>query len=266
MPDLTPDTPKQLSARPSRSNRNWMLATGTEHRQHNLPQCWQDLNDVLSAGIDRVILYGPPGTGKTYAGLRLGVNDAGAWRLVCTEDMTNFDVTGGYMPDKDGFKWSDGAALKAWRGDGITGGRLVVDEIDKAGGDVFATLLAMTDTVDSATWWNPGTKRIEVPREGFSVVMTTNIENLEELPAALTDRFPCSIRINEPHPDSLKALDRELQEYARKMADAGDRRISLRQFYAYSKLRVVHGDERAASLIFGVRVESFLDAVLVDAV
>ncbi len=233
----------------------------------NLPQCWQDYTDVLSAGVDRVILYGPPGTGKTYAGLNFGVSDTGAWRLVCTEDMTNFDVTGGFLPDKDGsFKWSDGAAVKAWRGDGITGGRLVVDEIDKAGGDVFATLLAMTDTVDSATWWNPGTKRIEVPREGFSVVMTTNIENLEELPAALTDRFPCSIRINEPHPDSLKALDRELQEYARKMADAGDRRISLRQFYAYSKLRVVHGDERAASLIFGVRAESFLDAVLVDAV
>jgi MoxR-like ATPase len=181
--------------------------------------------------------------------------------------MTNFDVTGGFLPDKDGsFKWNDGAAVKAWRGDGITGGRLVVDEIDKAGGDVFATLLAMTDTVDSAKWENPATGRIEIPRDGFSVIMTTNIENMEELPVALKDRFPCSIRINEPHPDSLKILDANIQEYARKMADAGDRRISLRQFYAYGKLRVIHGDERAANLIFGDRAESFLDAVKVDTV
>ena len=231
------------------------------------PQCWQDYYDVLSAGIDRVILYGPPGTGKTYAGLNLGVSDTGAWRLVCTEDMTNFDVTGGFLPDKDGsFKWNDGEAVKAWRGDGITGGRLAVDEIDKAGGDVFATLLAMTDTVDSAKWENPATGRIEIPRDGFTVIMTTNIENMEELPVALKDRFPCSIRINEPHPDSLAVLDVNIREYARKMADAGDRRISLRQFYAYSKLRVIHGDERAANLIFGDRAESFLDAVKVDTV
>ena len=264
MPDLTPDTSKQLSARPSRSNRNWMLVTGTEPRQPNLPQCWQDFNDVLSAGIDRVILYGPPGTGKTYAGLNLGDTDSGSWRLVCTEDMTNFDVTGGYMPDKDGFKWSDGAALKAWRGDGITGGRLVVDEIDKAGGDVFATLLAMTDTVDSARWENPTNGKIEVPRDGFTAIMTTNIESMEELPAALKDRFPCAIRINEPHPNALAGLPRDLREYARKMADAGNRRISLRQFYDYSKLRESHGDERAANLIFGDRSESFLDAMKVD--
>jgi len=127
-------------------------------------------------------------------------------------------------------------------------------------------LLAMTDTVDSAKWENPATGRIEIPRDGFSVIMTTNIENMEELPVALKDRFPCSIRINEPHPNALSVLDSNIQEYARKMADAGDRRISLRQFYAYGKLRVIHGDERAANLIFGDRAESFLDAVRVDTV
>ncbi|SVC28564.1 uncharacterized protein METZ01_LOCUS281418, partial [marine metagenome] len=131
-------------------------------------------------------------------------------------------------------------------------------------GDVFATLLAMTDTVDSARGENPTNGRVEVPRDGFTVIMTTNIESMEELPAALKDRFPCAIRINEPHPNALADLPRNLREYARKMADAGNRRISLRQFYAYSKLRESHGDERAANLIFGDRSESFLDAMKVD--
>tara|TARA_Y100001956_G_C4098108_1_gene176266 strand:+ start:123 stop:845 length:723 start_codon:yes stop_codon:yes gene_type:complete len=233
----------------------------------NLPQCWQDFNAVIEAGIDRVILYGPPGTGKTYAGLNMGDISSGSWRLVCTEDMTNFDVTGGFLPGADGsFNWHDGSAVSAWRGNGITGGRLVVDEIDKAGGDVFATLLAMTDTVESAKWENPATGRVEVPKEGFSVIMTTNIENMEELPSALKDRFPCAIRINEPHPDALVNLPSSIREYARKMADAGDRRISLRQFQAYAKLAKMHDKERAANLIFGDRAEAFLDAVAVDTV
>ena len=233
----------------------------------NLPQCWQDFNAVIEAGIDRVILYGPPGTGKTYAGLNMGDISSGSWRLVCTEDMTNFDVTGGFLPGADGsFNWHDGSAVSAWRGNGITGGRLVVDEIDKAGGDVFATLLAMTDTVESAKWENPATGRVEVPKEGFSVIMTTNIENMEELPSALKDRFPCAIRNNEPHPDALVNLPSSIREYARKMADAGDRRISLRQFQAYAKLAKMHDKERAANLIFGDRAEAFLDAVAVDTV
>ena len=233
----------------------------------NLPQCWQDFNAVIEAGIDRVILYGPPGTGKTYAGLNMGDISSGSWRLVCTEDMTNFDVTGGFLPGADGsFNWHDGSAVSAWRGNGITGGRLVVDEIDKAGGDVFATLLAMTDTVESAKWENPATGRVEVPKEGFSVIMTTNIENMEELPSALKDRFPCAIRINEPHPDALVNLPSSIREYARKMAAAGDRRISLRQFQAYAKLAKMHDKERAANLIFGDRAEAFLDAVAVDTV
>ena len=124
----------------------------------------------------------------------------------------------------------------------------------------------MTDTVESAKWENPANGRIETPKEGFSVVMTTNIENMEELPSALKDRFPCAIRINEPHPNALTQLPSNIREYARKMADAGERRISLRQFYAYGQLAKNHGKERAAQLIFGPQAEAFLDAVQVDTV
>lgn len=230
-----------------------------------LPECWQALEDCLNNGIDRVILYGPSGIGKTYAGLTMGNIDGGAHRLVCTEDMTNSDVTGAFMPNERGtFTWNYGSAVKAWEGNGIIGGRLIVDEVDKAGGDVFATLLSMLDSPESATWENPETGRVHRPRNGFSAIMTTNVENMEELPTALADRFPIRIRINAPHPDALLRLSPDLRKYAVRMADAGERRISLRAFMAFDKLRNNIGAERAAVLTFGDRAEAIIDAIAID--
>jgi MoxR-like ATPase len=232
-----------------------------------LPDCWRAVDQCLNAGIDRLILYGPPGVGKTYAGLVLGDVSAGAFRLVCTDDMTTADVTGCFIPNEVGaFQWNYGSALRAWQGDGIRGGRLVVDEIDKAGGDVFATLLAMLDTVDSASWTHPTTGQVVRPLAGFSAVMTTNLEDMTELPSALADRFPVRIRISEPHPNALTRLSPDLRDYAVRMADAGERRISLRAFYDYDRLRVSLGDKRAASILFGDRASDVLDAIAVDRV
>jgi MoxR-like ATPase len=181
--------------------------------------------------------------------------------------MTTLDVTGGFLPSGDkGFQWLDGSALKAWKGNGTVGGRLVVDEVDKAGGDVFATLLAMLDSPESASWEHPMTGEVVRPLAGFSAVMTTNIENMGELPTALADRFPVRIRINEPHPTALLRLSENLRGYAVRMADAGDERISLRAFMALDKLAQSLGMERACILTFGERRgRQVLDAIAVDA-
>jgi len=232
-----------------------------------LPQCWQDVNDALSAGIDRIILFGPPGTGKTYAGLTLGNVSRGAFRVVCNEDMTEADITGHYKPAGDVWNWKDGQVIKAWQGDGLNGGRVVADEIDRASGDVLSVLLAMFDTPDSATWEHPNTGQIVRPLPGFSVVMTTNIEDMRELPQALKDRFPVAIRINEPHPNGLLTLPEDLRAAAAASADADrDRRFSLRAFQAYAKLRQEMERERAAKIIFGQQAQSILDALAINSV
>ena len=236
-----------------------------KQKTNELPKCWQTVKDALDAGIDRIILFGTAGVGKTYAGLNFGELNGGAHRLICTDEMTNADVTGCWQPTSSGsWSWLEGAGLKAWQGNGTVGGRLVIDEIDKAGGDVFATLLAITDSPESARWEHPQSKQIIKPTAGFSVVMTTNIEQMSELPMALKDRFPVAIRINEPHPDALLLMSEDLREYARKMCDAGERRISLRSFYAYDKLRTSLGAKKSAEIVFGERSKSFLDAIAVN--
>lgn len=233
----------------------------------NLTGCWRDFADALAAGIDRIILFGPPGTGKTFAGLHYGNVSAGSHRLICSEEMTTADVTGHFKPFKDEWKWNDGAVIKAWQGDGINGGRVVADEIDRANGDVLSTLLAMFDTVESASWENPESGRIIRPREGFSVVMTTNLEQMEDLPTALKDRFPVAIRINEPHPDALLSLPQDLREPARKSADADPaRRFSIRAFQSFAKLRDSMEQDRAAKMIFGRQADSIMDALKVEAI
>ena len=236
--------------------------------QRELPACWIDFVDALDAGIDRIVLYGPSGTGKTYAALRLGVSVGGAHRLVCTEDMTSADVTGCWMPTASGrFEWLDGGAVRAWRGDGTVGGRLVVDEADRAAGDVLALLLAVCDTDGSARFDHPATGEAVTPNDGFTVVMTTNLEHPEELPAALRDRFPVAIEIDAPHPDAVELLPEDLREAALAVGAApAPRRASLRAFYAYARLRECLEPERAARLAFGiVRGQEIADALVIDA-
>jgi MoxR-like ATPase len=215
--------------------------------------CWRDLADVLSAGLSRVLLYGPSGTGKTYAALHHGVGNNAAERLVCTEDLTSGEITGTWMPvGENRWEWREGPAIRAWRGLGGLGGRLVVDEVDRASGDALSTLLAMTDSPESARWRNPETSEWVRPGPQFSVVMTTNIDDLDDIPLSLRDRFPVSIRIDRPHVSALTSLSEDLRgpALAGSLGPAG-RRVSLRSFYAFDELRRHLGSPRAAQLVFG---------------
>jgi MoxR-like ATPase len=228
----------------------------------NNDNCWTLFDEVIAAGVDRVILYGPPGTGKTFTALHCNkTHTQESYRITCTDDMTNMDVTGGFLPSADGgFEWIEGAAVKAMTG----GGRLVVDEIDKAGGDVFATLLNITDSDGSSIWEHPVTGQKHTASHGYTVIMTTNVEQIEELPQALIDRFPVRIRIDRPHPLALETLPLAWRDYADRMADAGAERMSLRLFQSLNKLSQRLGTEKAAKVILGDRADAFLQAVAID--
>jgi MoxR-like ATPase len=214
--------------------------------------------------VRRILLYGPPGTGKTYAALKLGLTTGVSERLVCTEDLTTGEITGTWMPAGAGkWEWHEGPAIRAWKTNAGRGGRLVVDEVDRASGDALSTLLAITDSVESARWRNPETGQWVKPGPDFSVVMTTNIEDLSDIPLALRDRFPVAIRIDRPHPHAVATLSDDLRGPALNgsLADS-ERRVSLRSFYAFDQLRSHLGAERAAQLLFGAsKAAAVLDAL-----
>ena len=229
-------------------------------------QCWDDVADVLSAGVQRILLYGPPGTGKTFAALKLGLISGISERLVCTEDLTTGEITGTWMPAGAGkWEWREGPAVRAWKANSGRGGRLVVDEVDRASGDALSTLLAVTDSMESSRWRNPETGQWVKPGPDFSVVMTSNIEDLGEIPLALRDRFPVAIRIDQPHPHAVMTLSEDLRGPAMNGSFAeSERRISLRSFYAFDQLRGPLGAQRAARLIFGEgSASAVLDALTI---
>ena len=91
---------------------------------------WQKAEFAIKHS-NRVLLYGLPGTGKTYFGLNN--NTTNAYRLICTEEMTDADLIGCYKQNAQGtWSFAEGVGIKAWR----EGARLVVDEINRMNGDV----------------------------------------------------------------------------------------------------------------------------------
>jgi MoxR-like ATPase len=222
-----------------------------------LPQCWQDFADLMAAGVDRVLLHGAPGTGKTYAGLTAKPALQPAYRLICTDEMSTAEITGLWTPNGDRFTYREGLAVKAWR----NGARLVIDEINRANGDVMSLLLAFTDTTASSSWENPETGEVITPARGYSVVMTMNGEPAD-LEPALLDRFAARVNITHPHPEALTALPDYLRELGATLGTLTDptERASVRAMQTLAQVAETHGVARAAALILPHHAESIAQA------
>ena len=151
--------------------------------------------------------------------------------------------------------------MMAWR----RGGRLVINEINHAGGDVLSFLLNCLDTPETARITLPTGEMVR-PHANFQAVATMNGEPNLDLPEALRDRFPAAIEVTEPHPAGIARLSKDLQAFARETASApggADRRISLRQWLAFDQLRADIGAPDAAFVIFVRRAEEVLTALTI---
>lgn len=225
---------------------------------------WEMANFALSNNLGRVLMYGLPGTGKTYFGLNYHLNGKSSYRLICTEEMTDSDLIGGYRQSTNGtWQFREGVGIKAWR----EGARLVVDEINRCNSDVESRLMALIDTNHSSRWEHPETGEIVTPAEGFSVVATMNGEP-EDLAPAVLDRLVVQIRVDEPHPDAITALPDYLREVAKSFASRQDTdRYSLRNFVEFASLYGKTQDLQRSALVALPRIaEQMVDALAISKV
>lgn len=155
-------------------------------------------------------------------------------------------------------KWMDGPATTAWR----NGGRLILDEIDHAGDDALSFLLGVLDDAPTARLVLGTTGEVITPHDRFQVVATMNGEP-EDLPPALADRFPVSVRVEAPHPSAIASLPDDLRPLGVSLAAHPDpnRRMPLRSLLEFDRLRAAVGQASAATLIFGERAQEVVDAL-----
>lgn len=219
-------------------------------------ECWE-LVRLVAAHVRRLLLFGVPGTGKTHAALRLGVGtDQRVFSITVTPETPAAELRGHFVPSGDHFVWMDGPAIAAWR----SGGRLVLNEIDHAGGDLLSFLLVLLDDPGSARITLPSGE-VVTPAPGFSVVATMNGEP-EALPPALRDRFVATIEIDAVAPGALERLPHDVREAARAtVALPEERRVSVRAWLEFAELRERTDERIAAVTVFGDRASEVLAAL-----
>lgn len=219
---------------------------------------WKLAGEIVAADRGNVLLYGPPGTGKSYAAQR---GHSNVRNVTITPETPAAELRGHYVPRGGEFVWQDGPAVRSMR----EGGRLVLNEIDHAGGDVLSFLLAALDNPESCRICLPSGETVR-PSPGFHCVATMNGSPDDLLPAIL-DRFACAIPILEPHPEAIEALPADIRDAARGtvMASRPEDRISLRSWLAFAEYRGCVGPQFAAQAVFGERWESVLDSLAVGA-
>jgi MoxR-like ATPase len=229
-------------------------------KKEHLP-VWNLVSNVIQHART-TLLYGPPGTGKSFAAHSSDLGNRTLYTVTLTPDTPAAELRGHYVPVGNEFRWQDGPAIRAWR----EGARLVINEIDHAGGDALSFLLNCLDTPETACLTLP-TGELVRPSAGFQCIATMNGNPDSDLPPALRDRFPVCIEITEAHPNGIASLPQDLQAAAKGSVVAADpsRRVTLRAWLAFASLRSQIGSEAAAQAVFSARANDVLDALRIAA-
>lgn len=216
---------------------------------------WDLINKVIPQS--RVsLLFGKPGTGKSFAAHNADLGGRQLFSVTMTPETPAAELRGHYVPQGTQFAWQDGPAIKAWR----FGGRLVINEIDHAGGDALSFLLNCLDSQETACLTLPTGETVK-PHPQFQAVATMN-GRPDDLPAALRDRFPVCIEVDAVHPAAIETLPQDLRNAALGSAlSDDDRRISIRAWMCFAQLRASIGAEDAAAAIFAKRAKDVLDSL-----
>jgi MoxR-like ATPase len=223
-------------------------------RKHQ-SDCWTLAEGAI--GRFPVVLWGVPGTGKTTAAVRMNVLPGQkVFNVTLTEDTPAAELRGHYVPRRGTFVWRDGPGVAAWR----AGARLVLNEIDRAGGDLLTLLMAILDEREAAMLTLPTGEDVR-PAPGFSVVATMNGDPGTDLRPALRDRFT-DIEVDAIHPDALAGLSPDLRPAAigTTFADQA-RRASIRRWHRFQELRARMSAEDAARVSFGSQSKEILTAL-----
>lgn len=168
---------------------------------------WNDFKNALRYSV-RLIAYGPPGTGKSSAMCKIELNGRELERTSLTSETCWAEVRGHYAPSPQGLAWVDGPGVRAWR----RGARLVIDEINEAGGDTIPGLHLLTDDNEIAGFTLPTGEFIR-PLDDFQCFATMNVLP-QNLPEALNDRFVVKRQISHPNPELLFSLPQEIRAAA----------------------------------------------------